>query len=213
MRTAWRKVLRDFVGEGTRTFLVVLAIAAGVAGFSAVLSSRAILTRALNEGYVATNPASATIWTDRVDDDLVPTHCTGEPQRRVSGRIQVGPAEWRNLVFFVVRDYGDIRVSRLVREKGAWPPGPGEMLVERDAFGVARAKIGDTVTVRTAHGEETPLRITGQVHDVTQAQARMENMVYAYIFFLMIRRPAEETFLPYLKLFVSENRVDERWCG
>jgi len=216
MRTAWRKVLRDFVGEGTRTFLVVLAIAAGVAGFSAVLSSRAILTRALNEGYLATNPASATIWTDRVDDALVRAVLSGrevsdaEPRRRVAGRIQVGPAEWRNVVFFVVRDYGDIRVSRLVREKGAWPPGPGEMLVERDAFGVARAKIGDTVTVRTEHGEETPLRITGQVHDVGQAQARMENLVYAYITLATLERLGEEPYLDQLNILVAENRFDEK---
>jgi len=216
MRIAWRKVLRDFVGEGTRTFLVVLAIAAGVAGFSAVLSSRAILTRALNEGYLATNPASATIWTDRVDDALVRAVLSGrevsdaEPRRRVAGRIQVGPAEWRNVVFFVVRDYGDVRVSRLVREKGAWPPGPGEMLVERDAFGVARAEIGDTVTVRTEHGEETRLRITGQVHDVTQAQARMENLVYAYITLATLERLGEEPYLDQLNILVAENRFDEK---
>lgn len=216
MRTAWRKVLRDFAGEITRTVLVVLAIAAGVAGFSAVLSSRAILTRALNEGYLATNPASATIRTDRVDDALVAAVLSGhgvsdaEPRRSLSGRIKVGPAEWRNVVFFVVRDYRNIRVSKLVPEKGAWPPGPGEMLVERDAFGVARAKIGDTVTVRTAHGEETPLRITGRVHDVGQAQARMENMVYAYITLPTLERLGEEPYLDQLNILAAENRFDEK---
>jgi putative ABC transport system permease protein len=215
MRTAWRKVFRDFTGELGRSVFVVLAIAAGVAGFSAVLSSRAILTRALNEGYLATNPASATIRTDRVDDALVAAVLSGhgvsdaEPRRTVSGRMRVGPAEWRNVVFFVVKDYGNIRVSRLVREGGAWPPGPGEMLVERDAFGVARAKIGDTVIVRTAHGEDTPLRITGRVHDVGQAQARMENLVYAYVTLATLERLGEEPYLDQLNILAAENRFDE----
>jgi putative ABC transport system permease protein len=55
------------------------------------------------------------------------------------------------------------------------------MLIERDAVSVARAGIGDTVTLRTDHGQLQTLRIGGRVHDVGQAQARMENAVYGYI--------------------------------
>ena len=51
--------------------------------------------------------------------------------------------EWRNLTLFVVKDYGNIRVSKLVPEQGAWPPAAGEILIERDAFQVARTSIGE----------------------------------------------------------------------
>ncbi len=66
----------------------------------------------------------------------------------VSGRIKAGPAQWRTLMLFVVKDYADIRVSTITHESGAWPPGRGEILIERDAFQVAKASIGETVTVR-----------------------------------------------------------------
>ena len=45
MTTPWRKAVRDFQQEGTRTAMVVLAIALGIAAFAAVLASYAVLTR------------------------------------------------------------------------------------------------------------------------------------------------------------------------
>jgi putative ABC transport system permease protein len=210
-----RKAVRDFSQERVRTALVVLAIALGISGFAAVLASYAILTRALNEGYLGTNPASATLRTDRVDDELLAAARShpqiGEAEARgvVTGRIKTGPVEWRNLTLFVMRDFGDIRVSTLKREQGAWPPDAGEMLIERDALQVARARIGDAVTVRTSGGEDRMLRVTGSVHDVGQAQARMENVVYGYVTLDTSKQLGEEPYLDQLKFVVRENRFDE----
>jgi len=216
MAPRWRKALRDFWQERTRTVLVVLAITLGIAGFTAVLSSYAVLTRELDRGYLATNPASASLKTDPIDDKLVASILSGhgvsdaEPRRVVSGRIQLGPMEWRNLTLFVVKDYGNIRVSKLVPEQGAWPPAAGEILIERDAFQVARTSIGKDVTVRTTHGKEQTLRVAGRVHDVGQAQARMENVVYGYINLETLARLGEEPYLDQLKILVAENRFDEQ---
>ena len=184
MNTLWRKAIRDFWHERARTALVVLAIALGISAFAAVLSSYAILTRELDRGYLETNPASAVFRLDSIDDDLVkailqnPEVSDAEPRRSISGQIKAGPVQWRNLILFVVHDYGNIRVSKLVPEQGAWPPATGEILIERDAFQVAKAKIGDAAFVKTANGVEQPLVVSGSVHDVGQAQARMENIVY-----------------------------------
>ncbi len=216
MAPRWRKALRDFWQERTRTVLVVLAIALGIAGFTAVLSSYAVLTRELDRGYLATNPASANLKTDLIDDKLVATILSGhgvsdaEPRRVVSGRIKAGPMDWRNLTLFVVKDYGNIRVSKLVPEQGAWPPAAGEILIERDAFQVARSSIGENVTVRTTHGKEQTLRVAGRVHDVGQAQARMENIVYGYINLETLAQLGEEPYLNQLKILVAENRFDEQ---
>ncbi len=215
MSTHWQKVLRDFWLERTRTFLVVLAIALGIAAFSTVLSSYAILTRELDQGYLATNPASFTLATDALDDALLreivtrPGIAEAEARRIVSGRIKTGPVQWRGLILFVVKDYGDIRVSTLQPQAGAWPPARGEILIERDALQVAKARIGDTVTVRTTNGEEQPLRVSGSVKDVGQAQARMENIVYGYITLETLAQLGESAFLDRLNLVVTGNRFDE----
>jgi putative ABC transport system permease protein len=215
MTTLWCKAVRDFWHERARTVLVVLAIALGISAFAAVLSSYAILTRELDQGYLATNPASAVLRVDSVDDDLVrailqnPEVSDAEPRRTIAGQIKAGPVQWRNLVLFVVHDYGHIRVSKLVPEEGAWPPADGEILIERDAFQVAKANIGDAVTVKTANGVEQPLVISGSVHDVGQAQARMENIVYGYINLATLVQLGEEPRLDQLNILVARNQLDE----
>ena len=215
MTTPWKKAIRDFWQERARTVLVVLAIALGISAFATVLSSYAILTRELDQGYLATNPASAVLRVDSIDNDLVkailqnPEVSDAEPRRTISGQMKAGPAQWRNLVLFVVEDYGNIRVSKLVPERGAWPPATGEMLIERDAFQVAKASLGDAVTVKTANGVEQPLVISGRVHDVGQAQARMENIVYGYINLATLVQLGEEPRLDQLNILVAQNRFDE----
>src|SRR5262245_41469758 len=215
MNTLWKKAIRDFWQERARTVLVVLAIALGISAFAAVLSSYAILTRELDQGYLATNPASAVLRVDSIDNDLVkvilqnPEVSDAEPRRTISGQMKAGPVQWRNLVLFVVEDYGNIRVSKLVPERGAWPPATGEMLIERDAFQVAKVSIGDAVTVKTANGVEQPLVISGSVHDVGQAQARMENIVYGYINLATLVQLGEEPRFDQLNILVANNRFDE----
>ena len=215
MSTIWRKAIRDFWHERARTALVVLAIALGISAFAAVMSSYAILTRELDLGYLATNPASAVMRLDSIDDETVnailqnPEVSDAEPRRMIRGQIKAGPVQWRNLMLFVVHDYGNIRVSKLVPEEGAWPPATGEILIERDAFQVAKANIGDAVTVKTANGVEQPLVITGSVHDVGQAQARMENIVYGYINLATLVQLGEEPTLDQLNILVAQNRFDQ----
>jgi putative ABC transport system permease protein len=209
-----QKILRDFTGDSTRSLVVIFAIAIGIAGFTAVLASYAILTRELNRGYLATNPASFTIRTDKVDDKLIAdlstnrTIAAAEARRVVNARIRLGQKPWRGLVLFIVNDYAKIRVSTLQREKGAWPPGAGEMLVERDAFQVIGAHIGDDVTVKMPDGVERTLRITGSVHDVGQAQARMENLVYGYATVATLERLGEAPLLDQINVLVARDRFD-----
>jgi putative ABC transport system permease protein len=207
--------MRDFWHERARTILVILAIALGIAAFAAVMSSYAILTRELDHGYLDTNPASAVLRVNSIDDELVaavlqnPEVSNAEPRRTLSGQIKSGPMQWRNLLLFVVKDYGDIRINKLEPERGAWPPATGEILIERDAFQVAGVNIGDAVVVKTANGVEQPLVVSGRVHDVGQAQARMENIVYGYTNLETLVQLGEEPYYDRLNILVAENRYDE----
>ena len=216
MTTLWKKAIRDFWTERARTALVVLAIALGISAFASVLSSYAILTRELDRGYLDTNPASAVLRVDRIDDELVkailqnPEVSDAEPRRTVTGQLKAGPVQWRNLTLFVVKDYADIRVSKLEPEEGAWPPATGEILIERDAIQVAKANIGDKVTVKTANGKEQQLLVSGRVHDVGQAQARMENIVYGYINLATLVQLGEEPYLDQLNILVRNNGFDKQ---
>ncbi|MDB5968283.1 MAG: hypothetical protein JWQ90_733 [Hydrocarboniphaga sp.] len=224
MTASWHKVFRDFWQQRTHTVLVVLAVALGITTFFAVLSSYAIVTRALNDGYRATNPASATLYVDGsdggdgIDEPLLaaikadPALSEIEARRTVSGRIKAGPGAWQNLLLFVVKDFGNIRVSTLQPQQGAWPPATGEILIERDAFQVVNARLGDDVSVETADGVLHQLRVSGSVKDVGQAQARMDRVVYGYITLDTLQTllpQGQVAKLDQLKIRVAQNTGDE----
>jgi putative ABC transport system permease protein len=215
MSTLLRKALRDLRGESVRSASIVVALAMGIAGFFAVLSSYSVLLRALNDGYTATDPPSAMLSVERLDDALVqaaaavPGVGVAEARRTVRGRIRTGAGPWRNLVLFVRRDFERSRIGTLSPDSGSWPPGPGELAIERDALQVAQAQVGDTVTVRTDSGREQTLRVSGSVHDVGEAQARMENLVYGYATLETLAALGEQPTYDELVLRVSERPLDE----
>jgi putative ABC transport system permease protein len=211
----WRKVIRDFWRERTRAALVVLAIAVGLASCVAVLSTYAILRRELNRGYLATNPASAVIVTESVDDSLIASTIArddvadADARRVVGGRIRAADGSWRRLMLFVIRDFQRLRISTITPEAGAWPPAAGELLIERDAFQVVRLHVGDVAIIETKEGGERTLRVAGRVHDAGQAQARMENMVYGYISAETLAAIGAPAGFDRLYILASGNQFDE----
>jgi hypothetical protein len=183
----WSKVVADVWRDRSRTALVVLAIGIGLSGFLAVLSTYAILGREINRGYLDTNPASAILRTDAIDDALLASVIArddvddADARRVVNARVRIADGTSRHIVLFVIRDFNQLRISTVTSEGGEWPPSPGAVLIERDAFQVAKARIDDRITILLPQGREQELRVAGGVHDAGQAQARMENSVYAYI--------------------------------
>lgn len=214
MHPTWAKAFRDLRLYLSRSVLAILGIAIGIIGFGSVLSTYAILSRELNAGYLATNPASATLTLDRADDALLqsvrsfPGIDAAEVRGSLTGRVRAGDNEWRNAILFVIPDYSKIQISTINPEKGAWPPKEGEILIERDAMGVAHASIGQDITLRLPDGRQNSLHIAGTVHDVGQAQARMEQIVYGYITTNTLGLLGEKPNLDELKILVNGNRLD-----
>jgi putative ABC transport system permease protein len=212
--TLWVKVARDTWQARTRAMLVVLAIAIGLSGFFAVLATYAILGREINRGYLATNPASAVLRTDAVDEPLLAAVVArddvedADTRRVVNARIRAADGSWRRLTLFVIRDFRHLRINTVTSDRGEWPPSPGALLIERDAFQVAKAQVGDVVMITIAERRHQ-LRVAGGAHDAGQAQARMENSVYAYTTPETLAMLGETAALDRLSIIVSGDRLDE----
>jgi putative ABC transport system permease protein len=171
-----------------RTLIVVLSIAVGVFAIGTIATSQIVLSRDLIELYLATNPASATIFTfEPFNNDVVDAIGgmreikEAEARRRVSMRIQTGPGEWRTLWVVAIPDFDDIKIDRFYPEAGDWPPGDHELLLERAGLGLANAKVGDNVTVKTPDGKERQMRIAGLVHDINGQMYAFDGVVYGFI--------------------------------
>ncbi len=212
-----RKILRDVWENKARTGLVVLALTVGLAGLGAFLVSYAVLMREMQVNYLATNPASATVAMEAVTPELVsavralPQIADAEARGKVVGRIEVKEGQWLPLWLFVVDDFGDLRVSTFRPQAGAWPPATGEILLERNALGVAQKQIGNLALVKTPHGTPQTLRVAGIVHDPGQAPAWMEGLVYGYITRETLAQLGEPPVLTELKLTVAEQATDRAY--
>jgi len=212
--TRWSKVARDTWQARTRATLVVLAMSIGLSGFFALLATYAILKREINRGYLETNPASAVVRTDAVDDSLLAAVIArddvddADARRVVNGRIRAADGSWRRLVMFIIRDFRQLRISTVTSDRGEWPPAAGTLLIERDAFQVAKTQVGQVVTM-AIEGREHELRVAGGVHDAGQAQARMENSVYAYTTPETLAMMGETAALDRLLILVSGDRLDQ----
>lgn len=226
----WVKLWRDVRAEKGRLALMVAAIAVSLAGVGAVLGGYAVLTREIAVNYLGTRPASATLevpgGVDRALADEVRRLrgvADAEPRDVIVARARVG-AEWRRLLLFVVDDFEGLRLNGFRRERGAWPPPDGSMLVERSGVSMLDAEVGGRVLVKTPRGSATEVPIAGVVHDPGLAPAWQERSGYGYVTRATLARLGEPPVLAELRVAFAgapgdareiEARAGEvaRWLG
>src|SRR6266508_458655 len=206
----WKKILRDLQAARGRMAMVVIAIAVSIFGVGTILSSYTILTREVSRNYLGTNPASAYIELDRVDDALLekvkaqPNIVDAQAGSWVLSRVEVHPNEWRPLLLFVVPDFNGRRINKFLPEAGAFPPPANTMLLEREALKYIGAKVGDVVNVETPHGQKQAVSISGTTHDPGLAPAWQEEAAYGYVTPDTLKWLGEDSTLQILKVIVKD---------
>ncbi len=187
----WRKVIGDLWSNKTRTFLVALSIAVGVFAVGMIAEGRERMLRGLTEPYLEGNPFSGVVATDGTfGDDLVDAIeniegvALAEGSKSVTVRMQVGPDQWETLQLRAIRDFDDIKISRMTLESGLWPPPDNTMLIERsalsDQLGV-NVEVGDVLHVETLDQLERDIPVVGVVHDLHIAPTFIFGVYYGYI--------------------------------
>ena len=123
----WSKLAGDVVQSQGRLATMAVAIAVGVFAVAAISTAYTILTRELDRSYLATNPATALIDMDVLDDATIaavrrrPGISWAEISGRLAGRVQVHPNDWLPALLFVVPDFTHQRIGTVRLESGVWP--------------------------------------------------------------------------------------------
>ena len=182
----WRKIVRDAWLHKPRTMLAVVAIAIGLAASGAVLDAWGLVERVTATTYLASHPASATLRLDNVDANLVAqvrgvAEIAAVRARRTLGATTLAGAVSRRAELFALDDYAGKDIGRLAPESGSWPPGKGEIVIERSALEFSGATVGDSIRVAVGDAPPLSLRVVGTVRDVSLAPGWMENMVYGFV--------------------------------
>lgn len=206
----WRKILGDLRTAKGRMIMMIIAITVGIFSVGTILSSYTILTREISKNYLSTNPASAFLEIDKIDDALLdsvrnrPGITTAEASSTIVARIEVKPDEWMPLLLFVVEDFKTMKISTFRSESGAWPPPEGSILLERLALPLVNTQVGDTLRIQTPNGPKRNVTISGLVHDPGLAPAWQEQTAYGYITSSALTWLGESNTLGLLKITVQD---------
>jgi putative ABC transport system permease protein len=185
----WRKIVRDLWTNKTRTILVILSIAVGVAAIGMVAGTYAIITRELPGAYTQVNPTSANLYTAPFDDDVLRIIRNMGITREAEGRYTLsvstptGPKTKQDINLNVISDFNNILINKVLPESGAWPPAKDEILIERASMAMLNAKVGDTITVTAPNGRERNLKISGLAHDLNMPAGTFTNQASGYATF------------------------------
>jgi putative ABC transport system permease protein len=171
--TRWRKIFKDMRRNKTRTALVVLSIAVGVAAVGMVLNSWNILIRDLYTAFDRTNPHSVYIYVTPFDESLANAvedmrEVEAVTARRTLAVQALSPAsgEWEDMSLNAVPDYEDIDVDRYFPEEGKPIPGLREIVLERKSASDLGVEVGDTLTIEIDDEEHYDLLVSGTVQDL-----------------------------------------------
>lgn len=187
LKPRWRKVLRDVLGNKTRTILVVLSIAVGVAAIGMVTGSHLVMSHDLPTGYAQINPMHGYLALSDFTEEVVqtvrrmPEVDAVEGRREVRVQVQVGPDQWNTLTLVAIDDYDAMQVNKALPISGSWPPPKREILIERSSLTILNVQVGDTITIKLPEGRERQMRIAGQIHDLTQISAQFTGFTNGYI--------------------------------
>ncbi len=179
------KIVGDLRSSPGRTVLVVLSIAVGVTAVGMVVGARSLMLRALDASRGEGAFPSATLLTDPFPPRLlrevrgVAGVVDAEARRAVGARV-VERGVSRDLTLFGLPRFDALRIARVTRGRGAWPPPSGSMLVERSSLAALAVRVGDSVRLRLPSGALRPVRVTGTVHDVNVPSTRTSGILYGY---------------------------------
>ncbi len=187
MMRLFKKALRDLLQNKARFLTALLAIVIGSVVFGSITFAYSMMSNEIIAVFSATNPASGTLLVNEVDDRLLALTrdlegiTDFEPKAAYELRMEKPDGATKSLLLFSAPDLEGLRINTLKHLEGAAAPGPGEVLLEADALGVAGVGIGDALPIRLPDGSIQNYTVAGTLNDLSQHPPSMHNQVYAYV--------------------------------
>ncbi|MEP7000550.1 MAG: ABC transporter permease [bacterium] len=182
----WRKVVRDLWLHKSRTGLVVSAICIGIIGAGSVLDAWSLLRRVTRQEFDASNPASAVLRTDSIDDALLarvramPAIAGAQARRTVYASVQTAEGP-RTAAFMSMADFTANQIGVIKPDHGQWPPRDGSIVVEHSSVEFGGVAVGDSLSVQARNAAPHTVVVGGIARDVGLPPGWMEHVIYAFV--------------------------------
>ncbi|MBN1427276.1 MAG: FtsX-like permease family protein [Anaerolineae bacterium] len=215
LRTRWRKIIKDIWGNKTRSLLVILSIAVGVAAIGMINNTMTMLRRDLFGAHSRGNPASVSLYISPFDTDLAGAVEamreveTVQAHRTLSARlIRADGAPAENITLDIVPGFDKVAINRFSIERGAEIPGIRKILLERCSADGLGIDIGDTIIIETEGKQRYSLTVSGIVHDLYLIPYNILGDATGYVSMDTLRWMGEQAYYSRLDVIVAENEGD-----
>ncbi|MBN1120694.1 MAG: ABC transporter permease [Anaerolineae bacterium] len=212
----WTKILKDMWNNRSRSMLVILSIAVGVAAVGMITNGSRILKRDLYGAHLAGNPSQLNIYVSPFQEELV-TAVEGarevehaEPRRTV-GALVYDQKNWEDIRLTVIPDFDDIPVNQLTLEAGSPTPSIREVLLERQSAAGLGVEVGDEIVVEMSDERRYALTVSGIVHDLYNSPYAISGEASGFIKMETLEWLGETPYYTYMQVSVSENQTDKEY--
>ncbi|MFN8410863.1 MAG: FtsX-like permease family protein [Anaerolineales bacterium] len=180
------KILRDLLVNKSRSLLIVLAVAVGVAAFGLMITGRIVLEENLRDVYAGTKPAHTTLTLSSFDKDLLKIVRAKEdveiaqPSRVDQARIQSASDSWLGFEIHTlpVSDFNSLNKITLNGQVFSSPP-LNHIFIERSLKNIMQ--VGDTVKLELLNGDVYTLTVDGFVNDLSHLPSEITLTGLGYI--------------------------------
>jgi putative ABC transport system permease protein len=178
------KILRDLLVNKSRSLLIILAVAIGVAAFGLMISGRIVLEKNLRDVYAATNPAQATLSLSPFNDDLLKfiqsmdSVSSAQAERVDQARIFSSTDGWLSFEIHSLPDSSSINKLTL-EENAGYPPPLNGILLERSLKNIMQ--VGDVIQIELLNGDVHSLSVAGFVNDLSHLPSEISLIGLGYI--------------------------------
>lgn len=172
MPTRWLKILKDTWSNRSRSLLVVLSIAVGVAAVGMINHAGIIVRRDLFGAFSAGHPASLQLSTTPFQGELasaveaMPEVEAAQARRVESAWILTSSGEWIDLTLNAFPDLDDVEVNQIRVQAGTPALEVREILLERQSAQALGLGMGDVVQIKRDGDRTFDLEVVGIVHDL-----------------------------------------------
>ncbi len=214
IKTRWIKIFKDMWVNRSRSVLVILSIAVGVAAVGMIDSAAYMIKRDLYGQHAAGNPAVLEIYVAGFDKSLANAvegmrEVESADARRTVGALVIdNKDDWQDITLNVVPDYSDIQVNQIIYEEGSLSPGSRGILLERNSAKGLGIGVGDTVTIETDDDRRYALTVTGIIHDAYVIPYTLMHEAGGYISMETLEWMGYQPYYNTLEIVTSENKTD-----
>lgn len=183
----WMKVIRDLTMNPTRTGLVVMSIAIGVATIGMAQMTRTMLNRDLPALVLETRQPHLILQVSPFEEELLRVVGSLRTVREITARsthnlnYEVSPGQWMSLRLYGLPDPGNPGLGLFEPLPGArYPEGRREVLLESSVAMMPGFSAGRTIHVETQTGEAYDLPLAGLARDIARFPSIYFNEAYGY---------------------------------